>query len=146
MEGGRRQEARHDVRLPCGVAHVSLLPHTSMMFAGTDSSHHQHHGNLDISSWCVPQVDDAVVNIGHGIAPSGRGRVTRRRVDGGVAGAACPRPALELLPRVLHSSQTARVVSAPFCRNCTCTCTGQNIAFPFGRGARRREDILLHCR
>lgn len=64
----------------------------------------------------VPQVYDAVVDIRNRVAAAGRGGVARRRVDGGVAGAACSRPPLELLPRVLHPSQAARIISAPFCR------------------------------
>lgn len=63
---------------------------------------------------CVPQVDDAVVDIGHRVGAASSGRVAGGGVNGGIAGAARPCPALELFARVLDPSQAARVVCAPF--------------------------------
>jgi hypothetical protein len=53
------------------------------------------------------------VDIGDGVGAAGGGRVAGGGVDGGIAGAARPRPGLELLARVFYPSQASRVVCAP---------------------------------
>lgn len=64
----------------------------------------------------VPQVYDAVVDVGDGVGAAAGGRVARGGVDGGIAGAARAGPALELLSRVLDPAQAARIVGAAFGR------------------------------